>query len=140
MHRLRRRLVLLALAAACAACGQTPPPADPARRASGPEPAQRPAPVAQAPARPGSDAGTRGTIRYACDDGSAVGIAYAGDEARVTLPDGRVVALPKAQSASRGGGEVFVGEAVSLQRDGDGIQLFQDEGKALHCRAGAAPG
>jgi hypothetical protein len=133
---MRRTPLPLVLMLACAACGQAPP-TDPARRATVPEPASAPATASPAESPPVE---SPSATRYACDGGARVEVAYGRDEARVTLPDGRVVALPKAQSASRGGGEVFVGEAVSLQRDGDAIQLFQDEGKALRCRASAAPG
>lgn len=127
---MRRTPLPLVLMLACAACTQAPP-TDPARRATVPDAASTPA--------PGASPESQAAIRYACDGGAAVEVAYGGDEARVTLPDGRLVALPKAQSASKGGGEAFVGEAVSLQRDGDAIELFRDEGKALRCRASAAP-
>ena len=79
-------------------------------------------------------------LDYICDDGSALRVEYVAETARVELSDGRVVALPKAQSASKGGGEVFVGEALSLQRDGGGIQLHQDEGKTLLCRSSEKAG
>lgn len=124
-----RIVVLSALALACAACTQSPPP-DPARRATIPAPEATPGTTATRTV----DVTTPDTLSYACDDGSALRIEYAAETARVELPDGRVVALPKAQSASKGGGEVFVGEAMSLQRNGDGIQMYQDEGKSLLCR------
>jgi hypothetical protein len=130
---MRRTPLPLVLMLACATCGQAPP-ADPARRATVPGPAAAPTPASPAESSP---AESRPATRYACDGGAGVEVAYGRDEARVTLPDGRLVTLPKAQSASKGGGEVFVGEAVSLQRDGDAIQLFQDEGGALRCRASA---
>jgi hypothetical protein len=128
---MHRTPILLALALACTACTQSPPP-DPARRATIPSP----------DAAPGT-AGNMASVadpdrhRYACDNGGTVYVEYVAETARVELPDGRVVALPKAQSASKGGGDVFVGEAMSLQRDGGGIQLHQDEGKPLLCQASA---
>lgn len=121
---LRESILALAFTLSCASC--EPPPSDPATRATlpAPEPEQAaPATVAI------------GATRYTCDDGSALGVRYVADRAQVELPDGRTVTLPKAQSASKGGGEAFVGEALALQRDGDDIQLHRDEQPALHCRS-----
>src|SRR3546814_10269402 len=60
-------------------------------------------------------------VSYACSDASTVSVTWGDDQARVEFPDGRTISLPKAQSASKGGGEVFVGDTVSLQRDEDEI-------------------
>jgi hypothetical protein len=130
---LPRFLLPPALMLACAACTQSPPP-DPARRATIPAPDDA---TAAAPHTAANDIGAPASSRYDCDDGSAVRVEYVAETARVELPDGRVVALPKAQSASKGGGEVFVGETVSLQRDGNDIQLHRGDGKALACRPSA---
>ncbi|MDN5781240.1 MAG: MliC family protein [Luteimonas sp.] len=116
---------------ACNACGPTPPPTDPARRATA-SATDVPA-AATSPATTGRDM----PLRYACDDGSVVLVTYGNEQARVELPDGRAVSLPKAQSASKEGGEVFVGETVSLQRESDGLQLFQTGSKSLQCRSAA---
>lgn len=118
-------LPVFALALACSACG--PAPEDPARRAAM-QPAPAPAPPAQSP-------GAGDPARYLCDDGSAATIAATGEQATVQLPEGRNVALPKAQSASKGGGDVFVGETLSLQRDGDAVALFLEGGERTQCHA-----
>jgi hypothetical protein len=130
MPRTRALAPAFAFALLCTSCGQ--PPDDPATRATGltPEPTSAPFPAT-------ADAGIAST-RYACDDGSAVSVIWGNDKARVELPDGRMVSLPKAQSASKGGGEVFVGDTVSLQREGDDIQLFQGAGEAQQCRLATA--
>ena len=126
MHRI---LLPGTLAMICATCGQSPP-ADQARRAAIPTPeTARDAPADENPGGAKTD-----PIHYACDDGSTLRVTYIADQAQVGLPGGRVVALPKAQSASKGGGAVFVGEALSLQRSADRIQLYQDEGKSIVCR------
>jgi hypothetical protein len=128
-------LVLAALALSCVACTQSPPP-DPARRATIPAPGEAPG----ATAAKTVDVTKPDTLRYTCDDGGALRIAYVAETARVELPGGRVVTLPKAQSASKGGGEVFVGEAMSLQRDGDAIQVHPGGGKSLLCRSSGKGG
>src|SRR3546814_8007805 len=77
-------------------------------------------------------------VTYACTDASPVSVAWGHDQARVEFADGRKISLPKAQSAYKCGGDVFVGETVSLQRDGDDIQLFEGQGTARQCSAQAA--
>jgi hypothetical protein len=53
----------------------------------------------------------------------------------VTLrwPEGRSVTLPRAESASKGGGDVYVGDTVSLQRDGNRIVLHDGDAPAVTC-------
>lgn len=149
---MRRLLLPFAFALACAACGQAPP-SDPAERATVSAPAAADAP-APANGRPGATAAGEAVdaapaaptagfaplppgapTTYTCDDGSEAKVAYGRDQATVTLADGRSVALPKAQSASKGGGEVYVGEAVSLMRDGTRLELHVDESPARTCHA-----
>ncbi|MGN7726085.1 hypothetical protein ACTJIL_09745 [Luteimonas sp. 22616] len=131
------RLLFPAIAAAllaCSACGPAEPPVDPARHAA--MPATRtpdPAPPAAATA-PDPAAGDT-PVRYACSDASTISVTWGNDQARIELPDGSLATLPKAQSASKGGGEVFVGDTVSLQRDGDDIELFAGDGPARQCSA-----
>lgn len=72
-------------------------------------------------------------VRYRCDDGSELRVSHAGGIADVTLPDGRTVALPRAESASKDGGDAYVGEALSLMVEGDNVQLHQDEGPTRNC-------
>jgi hypothetical protein len=99
-----------------------------------------PSPAATAASAPAGPA-TRGfaapppgaPLVYTCDDGKEVRVAYGADDATLTLPDGRTLRLPKAQSASKGGGEVYVGEAVSLMRDDVRLEVHQDEMPARTC-------
>lgn len=133
---MRRALLpaILIATLACSACG--PAPEDPARRAtvqSGQDATAAPAggdtAAAVSEPAPGDDA-----VRYACGDGSTVAIDRQAEQARVELPDGRSVTLPKAQSASKGGGDVFVGETVSLQREGASAALFLAGGERSNCQ------
>jgi membrane-bound inhibitor of C-type lysozyme len=72
-------------------------------------------------------------IGYRCADGSRLDVAYFGSTARISWPDGRSLTLPRAESASKGGGDVYVGETVSLQRDGNTLQLHDGEAPPLAC-------
>lgn len=127
---------IAAIALGCSACGPSAPPSDPTPSAAEPV-AQTPDPSPSAAAA--SPAAATGTpVTYACTDASTVSVAWGDDQARVGFADGRTISLPKAQSASKGGGEVFVGDTVSLQRDGDGIRLFDGEGAARQCSAQAS--
>ena len=65
--------------------------------------------------------------------GSTLDVAYAGSSAQVHWPDGRTLTLPRAESASKGGGDVYVGDTVSLQRDGSTLQLHDGDAPALTC-------
>ena len=126
-----------AILLACGACGPTPPPADSARLATVPvAEAPRTAPPAAATSAGGTGRDT--PMRYACNDGSAVSVAWGDAQALVAFADGHPVTLARAQSASKGDGEVFVGDTVSLQRERDGIELFQGAGEAVQCRPAAA--
>src|SRR3546814_13966882 len=110
----------VAIALACSACGPSAPPSDPTPSAT--------EPTAQTSDPSPSAATAHGTpVTYACTDASPVSVAWGHDQARVEFADGRTISMPKAQSASKGGGDVFVGETVSLQRDGADIQLFGGE-------------
>jgi len=129
------RLLFPAIAAVvlvCAACGPSAPPADP-RETGSVAPSSDPAPSTVAPSPAVAGHGT--PVRYACGDASVISVTWGDDQAHVEFPDGHVVSLPKAQSASKGGGEVFVGDTVSLQRNGDDIRLFDGEGSARQCAA-----
>ena len=124
------------IALACSACGPSAPPSDPTPRATAPA-AQTSDPSSPAFAR-SAVAGPDTPTRYACSDASTVSVTWGDDQARVAFADGRTISLPKAQSASKGGGEVFVGNTVSVQRDGDDIQLFEGEDPARQCSAQAS--
>lgn len=75
------------------------------------------------------------SVTYACADGGSLQIDYAAYEATVHLDSGAAV-LPRAESASSGGDDIYVGETVSLQRDGDGVQLHQGDEEPRVCIAG----
>ncbi len=120
------RTCLLPLMLAAALVGGCQRPAD--------RPASAIAPTA--PERPAEPDGTRpaaGEISYRCSDGGTLSVGYGAHDATVGLPDGRRVTLPRAESASRGGGDVYVGEALSLSRQGRHVQLFQDESPRRDC-------
>lgn len=79
-----------------------------------------PAPAADVPAK----------RAFACDGGHRV--AVAGDDAVVTLADGRTVHVPRdADAPSR-----FHGEALSFRLVDGGGELAQEEVGVFHCRAG----
>ncbi len=129
--------IAIAMLLACSACGPTAPPANPDQRATAPA-SEGSGPATPIDAASSADAGQGESLRYACDDGSVVRVAYGDeDQARIEFPGGPTISLPKARSASKGAGEVFVGETVSLQRNGDELQVVQTAGKALRCRIAA---
>ena len=70
---------------------------------------------------------------YRCADGSSFDVAYGGRNAEVQWTGGRALTLPRAESASKGGGDVYVGETVSLQHDGDKLQIHDGQAPALAC-------
>jgi membrane-bound inhibitor of C-type lysozyme len=111
-------LLAFALSLVGAGCQRASPPVGDA--------ASRPAPTQRAPSAPVG-------IGYRCADGSTLDVAYAGGNARVHWPDGRTLTLPRAESASKGGGDVYVGAAVSLRRDGNALQLHDGDAPALNC-------
>jgi membrane-bound inhibitor of C-type lysozyme len=86
------------------------------------------APVAAAPAADG----TSGTT-YACADGTRLQASFGDRDATLQWPDGRRLVLPRAESASKGGGDVYVGDTVSLQRDGVRLQLRDGNRAATDC-------
>lgn len=74
-------------------------------------------------------------ITYACEDGSELRVTYAAGRANVTLADGGIVPLPRSpQAAQQAGGEVYIGEALTLHRLGNIVELQQDEGTRRRCR------
>lgn len=109
------------------ACQRGPAPADEAAQAPpAPDAAGSPAAAEAPPASPA------GAAVYACDDGSALQVRFGAGDATLQWPDGRTETLPRAESASRGGGDVYVGETVSLQRDGARLQV-NDGTRTLAC-------
>jgi len=122
----------VAIALTYSACGPSAPPSDPAHPTTEPS-AQTP--DSSPPDAVTSPAAAPTPVRYSCGDASVISVTWGNEQAHVEFPGGRAVTLPKAQSASKGGDEVFVGDTVSLQRDGDDIQLFDGEGPARQCAA-----
>jgi len=125
--RLLRIISFALLALAAGACSDAGSP-DRAATGAPTEPAERPVPQRTAEA-----AGS--AMAYKCSDGAAIRIGADGLTANVTLKDGRQVALPRAESASKGGGDVFVGEALSVLREGSTAQLHHGEAAAVVCSA-----
>jgi hypothetical protein len=131
----------LMLAAMMVACSPSKPPekseaAQPAEDASASLPAAEP--VAPAPAAPASDAPPGSMVVYACDDGSGLTVTYDKYGALVKLPTGSTM-LPRAESASGGGGDAYLGEELSLYRNGNLVQL-QAAGKSHTCTQSPANG
>ena len=135
----------LMLIAMMAACSPSKPPekseaAQAAEDASASLPAAEPAapaPVAPAPTAPAPDAAP-GSIAYACDDGSGLTVTYDQYGALVKLPSGATM-LSRAESASGGGKEAYLGEELSLYRNGNLVQL-QAGGKSHTCTQSPAGG
>lgn len=96
------------------------------------EPVVTPAPVEPAPVEPGD------SVAYRCANGGALQASYGANDVTLSWPDGRSVRLPRAESASTDGGDAYVGEQVSLQRDGDAIELHDGERAATRCEATVA--
>lgn len=122
MNSLPRTILPPVLIALCAAaCSRSAVPED-----TSPAPVERPVPERA------SDAAADSTL-YACNDGAAIEIAADGLKAIVSLEDGRKSSLPRAESASKGGGDAFVGDAFSVLRQGRSAQLRRDGHKAADC-------
>lgn len=83
--------------------------------------------TSRATATPGADA-----IHYDCDDGRGVRIGYGDHNAILQMDDEPAIILPRAESASTTGVDVYVGRHVALQREGDSIQL-ELTGASLRC-------
>jgi hypothetical protein len=122
----RMRLVAgLLLATMAPACSSPQPPAVEPEvpvetvPALPPEPDQ---PLPDDPAAPSAGPVLPGLVVYACDDGRSLTVTYAEHSALVKLPTGSI-ALPRAESASSGGGDAYIGEELSLYREGNRVQL-----------------
>ncbi|MGH8073357.1 MAG: MliC family protein [Lysobacter sp.] len=70
--------------------------------------------------------------RYDCDDGRVVQVGYGDHDATLQMDGEPVITLPRAESASTAGVDVYVGRNVALQREGDSIQL-ELTGASLRC-------
>ena len=129
-----RMMTGLILVATMAACSPSPPPnqpevEQPAESMSEPLPtAESPGPT---PAVPAIDPEPGSMVVYACDDGSGLAVTYDEHGALVKLPTGSTM-LSRAESVSNGSGEAYLGEELSLYRDGDLVHL-QGAGKPRVC-------
>jgi hypothetical protein len=132
-------MVGLVLVAVLAACSQSRPPvepevAQPAKDSAASLPAAEipePAPAAPSPAVPAPDAPSGSMVVYACDDGSGVTVTYDEYSALVKLPTGSTM-LSRAEGASDAGIDAYLGEELSLYRNGNLVQL-QVAGKTRMC-------
>lgn len=130
------RLGFAACLLCLAACQRSPDADDanpeaaaPAATAAAPAP---PAVGTPPPPTPGASAGD-----YLCADGTRLQAGFGDHDATLRWPDGRSLVLPRAESASKGGGVAYVGDAVSLQRDGDRLQLHDGDRAATTCEPGS---
>ena len=133
-HTLRMTTGLL-LCALLVACNQSRPPeasepaaTEEASTTSAPAVAELPEPTSAAPA---PDAPVGSMVVYACDDGSGVTVTYDEHAALVKLPSGSTM-LTRAEDASGNGIDAYLGEELSLYRDGNLIEL-QIAGKSRTC-------
>jgi hypothetical protein len=126
------------LAAMLAACSQSKPPSESgiaqpadsmpaAESMPAPPPAEEPMPAVSAPTTPA----TGSMVVYACDDGSGVTVTYDKYTALVKLPSGSTT-LSRADSASGDGEEAYLGEELSLYRNGNSVRL-ENAGKSHIC-------
>ena len=83
-------------------------------------------------ANPAASTGTS-TLAYRCEDGTMLRAEYGDADVRVHWADGRTATLPRAESASAGGGDAYVGSDVSLQRTGSGFELHDGENATVAC-------
>lgn len=147
MSLAKRTATVVTLAVMMAACSQSPPAPEPepvaeepAEPMPGPPAAESPEPATTAPgpAGPASSAPNGNVVAYACDDGSGLTVTYDEYSAMVKLPTGATT-LSRAESPSAGGAEAYLGEELSLYRDGHLVQLH-GAGKPRTCTAAQASG
>lgn len=121
----RMRLVAgLLLVTMIPACSSPQPPAvepEVPAEAAPALPQEPDQPMPDDSAAPSAGSAQPGLIVYACDDGRSLTVTYAEHSALVKLPTGSI-ALPRAESASSGG-DAYIGEELSLYRDGNRVQL-----------------
>lgn len=108
---------------ACAA-PEAPPPVDSRPAAATPSPA----PVTSID----TPAADNGPALYHCDNGDVIEVRFGYYDATVRLADDTTLTLPRAQSASMPGSDVYVGRAIALEREGDRLRLTRD-GEASRC-------
>lgn len=126
------RLLITSACVVMMGCQRTPLPAE-TMPATAPSTRTSTQPAESQGAAPTSTGGD--VVAYRCDDGSTFDASYSDRNVTLRWPDGRSVTLPRAESASKGGGDVYVGDTVSLQRDGDRIELHDGDAPAASCTA-----
>lgn len=142
--RITSALMLAAMSAAC-----SPPQssdehtaAQPPESASVPQPVlDEPRPMPLPPVDPPATSATGATqlgsmIVYTCDDGSSLTVTYDQYSALVKLPAGSTM-LSRAEALSGSGDEAYLGEELSLYRNGNLVQL-QVAGKTRACSKSSA--
>lgn len=121
--------LLCAFACGCTPAGDTSDELQPADvPAASSQAATEPAPAKPAPASPAAT-----TVAYHCTDGRTLEASYGDHDVTLHWPGGRSVQLPRAESASKGGGDVYVGETVSLQRGPSRIELHDGDAPPVTC-------
>lgn len=121
MSNISRITLLAALCGAACAC-----------QPAGDEAADGPA-TADATGESAGDTALAGT--FTCDDGTSVRLDWGDNDVTVSWPDGRTATLAKAESASGPAGDAYVGDTVSVERDGDRIMLRDGDQPARTCTA-----
>ena len=135
MNRGTRTATGLMLAALMGACS----PSQPSGASGVEQPAEsmpdaesyEPMPAVPTPAVPAPDTSSGSMVVYTCDDGSGLTVTYDQHSALVKLPTGST-ALSRAESLSNDGDEAYLGEELSLYRNGNLVQL-QVVGKSRTC-------
>jgi len=112
----------------------TPSPSSSPPAGNGLEAGQRPSTIEIPPAdTPTPDIAAGAQISYTCEDGSELHVVYSAHSAKFALVDGSVATLPRAESASKGGGDVYVSDTVALQRLGNVVQVEEPGGTKRVC-------
>lgn len=122
-------LMLIALLAACS----PPPPSSKSVNTEPPPPPAAPV-IADPPPMPAPSAANPSygsMVVYSCDDGKTLTVTYDEHSAMVKLPTGSTT-LSRAEEASTEGRDAYLGEELSLYRDGDMVQL-ETAGKSRIC-------
>jgi hypothetical protein len=132
MSHMQRILAAGLLCAGFSGCQPANVPASASRdAASAPVVPETPAPAQPRPVAPSP--GNTGELAYRCDGDTVLWASYGDGNVSLRWPDGRSATLPRAESASKGGGDVYVGDTVSLQRDGGRIELHDGDAPAATC-------
>lgn len=136
MNQGKQIVAVLVLTGMIVACSNPPlPPQEPEIEQSAPPTTTPPSGTTppdpeSAPIAPlGTSSGSM--VVYGCDDGSSVTVTYDEYSALVKLPSGSTT-LSHADAISGSGEEAYLGEELSLYRNGDAIRL-ENAGKFRLC-------